>query len=162
MLIKFDGTGAGGFPIGNISSVVADSGHTSGLSVDGGGTNEFNFLGGTGFLTPAVTTWSTWTRLTFTADGTNANLYANGKFQSSSVPSSTAFALHCVCIGWPWPIADFFWWQGRTLTAAQVLSHSQDPYGTTMRPKTDEWTTVGIINNGVVKKQGLLTTGVGP
>lgn len=111
-------------------------------------------------LTPALTSITGWQRHTFTADGSTVWFYQNGILQSSASGSIT-LALAWILDGWEFPTSDFFFWN-RTLTQADVATHAADPYGTTLRPKLDEWTIRGTPAVGVVKKQGLLTTGVGP
>lgn len=156
-MIKFDGTGAGSFAFS--PNLVVNGARSAGIGVTGSGADTFNWTDGTGTLTPAVTTWTTWTRLTFTSNGTSVSMYANGALQSSASPSTTNFAAQILCNSWPWAMSDFIWWQGRTLTAQDVAALSADPFGTTMRPKQDTLRRVGQI---IGKKPSLLVTGVGP
>jgi hypothetical protein len=162
MLIKFDGGSAG--PLFEPPALVQDSGRTIGINVVGSGADFFEWSDSSAsFVAPVISNFTTWTRLTFVADGTNnVTVYTNGTSPNSmTVAGGTSIAADYLAASWPWPIADFFWWN-RALSAPEAMAHSVDPYGTTMRPKMDEWTIKGTAAVGSVKKQGLLTTGVGP
>lgn len=99
--------------------------------------HQLVFNGGASIFGPDVTTLNGWYRVHITSDGTTSRAYINGVANGSpsSVAAVLSVPLGMVTLDWPWPVADFFWWQNRTLSAAEVMVHYADPYGTTMMPR---------------------------
>lgn len=155
-LAKFDGTSVTGRSFG-CSPIINNIGGGGALTVDKGGTNKWSDQDLTFFLSPAVTTLTTWTRLAFTWDGTTVISYANGIQADTAGPMSFGWAVTAIVEGFPWPMADLAYWTNRVLTAAEVMAHYRDPYGTTLRPK---YFPLGLV--GSRRAGGLLLRGVGP
>lgn len=158
-LAKFDGSSVTGR--GQIVSPFWDLGSGNEFKVDTAGTNMWTDINSNTFLAPAVTSLNGWNRITATFDGTTGRTSLNGlPVDSGGTLPSWALAPSRVCMDWPWPMADFFFWFNRVLTPQEILAHYLDPYGTTLRPKHYPLGVVGTVA-AVGKKPGLLTLGVG-
>lgn len=142
-LIKFDGTAASGYA-GNLV-LLCDTGTTKGIALDSATSDFFDFANSLKFTT-TCTSLTGWQRLTFVCNATNTSMYLNGAFVSSIAQAST-MPLCRIVDGWPWPVADWFFW-GVALTASQVAAHTLDPYRTVLKPRFELFrTTSGAVTN---------------
>jgi hypothetical protein len=173
-MAKFDGSGAGPF----LDAPFCNSAGTVGIGASIS-TDQYVDLATSSFLwSPPITTFTTWTRHTWTSDGTTISLYSNGVLQSS-VPLVMSLALGAIVAAWPRSMSDFFFWN-RSLSAAEVANHNATPFSV-LKPRYSErwWLTAGTCQpqrafSSVFStdfgpytsscggtKPGLMTTGVG-
>lgn len=146
-MAKFDGTTAGtgavspfggtaitGGPFSSDFSNAFQTGSTNGpdgIAISSGN-NQYTTFASTVFFTPAITTFTTWSRHTFTSDGTTIRFYADGRLQSS-VTITLDLIFQNLVNGWQWPMSDFFLWN-RTLSASDVAEHAATPFSV-VRPR---------------------------
>ena len=123
------------FPLANNGSLLVYSG--TNLALYDQPTARFaTSLGASGDFGNAIT--AGWRRIHIVFNGTTIQLYQDGvPWGAAFTGNLTTGAFNILSDGsnnFTQPVADFFLWS-RALSAAEVLAHHADPYGTTLRPR---------------------------
>src|SRR5579864_3294772 len=122
MLLEFNGTNS----ISGQSSpafMTLDRSSAAGAAIDPlTGTWMDGITTANGKCGSSIATWTTWTRVHLTEDGTTFKVYINGRLDGSNAQAMT-LSQATLFQGQTIPQADFFFW-GRALDATQVAAHA--------------------------------------